>query len=186
MCGQALLEHGASLSARNGKFETAAQVAGHYDGKLTPKDRLAIRKTLYGFAPRLRTLVLQHPECLMHVTEDSHQVPTTLPSPPFPARVSAPRRRFLPLLESPPLVPRSLFLHKTGSLCSVQEAPARIHAVLRKLRHQKQFQTFELDISDRFEPASDAAVSRAHTRERHTCPGTFVRLSMSKSQKVAA
>ena len=115
---QGLLEHGADLSALSAGNQTADEIAGDYDGKLTAKDRMAIRKCLFTFDPRLRTLVLQHPDCLLHVTEDTHQ-----------------------------------------------EAPARIIAVLGKLRKEKQFPGYEVEISEDFEPATDESVGRAHTTE---------------------
>lgn len=115
---QALLEHGADLGARSASNQTADEIAGDYDGRLTLKHRAAIRECLFTFQPRLRTLVLQHPDCLLHVTEDTHQ-----------------------------------------------EAPARIHAVLRKLRQAKSFPPYEINVSDDFEAATDKAVGRVHTAE---------------------
>ena len=116
---KSLVANGAAvLTARNPQFETALQVAGCWDGHTTAKHRIAVRRCLFAADPRLRTLVLQHPECLLHVTEEAHQ-----------------------------------------------EAPARIHAILRKLRTPKLFPPYELDISDAFERASEQAVGRAHTRQ---------------------
>ena len=114
---QALVEHGADLGARSASNQTADEVAGDYDGKLTAKHRSAVRKCLFTFDPRLRTLVLQHADCLLHVTEDTHQ-----------------------------------------------EAPARIHTILRKLNQAKSFPPYEINISDDFEAATDEAVGRAHTK----------------------
>jgi hypothetical protein len=115
---QALLEHGADLGARSASNQTADEIAGDYDGRLTLKHRAAIRKCLFTYEPRLRTLVLQHPDCLLHVTEDTHQ-----------------------------------------------EAPARIHAILRKLKQAKLFPPYEINVSEDFEAATDKAVGRAHTAE---------------------
>ena len=115
---QALLEHGADLGARSASNQTADEIAGDYDGRLTLKHRAAIRECLFTFQPRLRTLVLQHPDCLLHVTEDTHQ-----------------------------------------------EAPARIHAVLRKLKQAKSFPPYEINVSEDFEAATDKAVGRVHTAE---------------------
>jgi acetoin utilization deacetylase AcuC-like enzyme len=115
---QALLEHGADLGARGAFNQTADEIAGDYDGRITLKHRAAIRKCLFTFQPRLRTLVLQHPDCLLHVTEDTHQ-----------------------------------------------EAPARIHAILRKLGQAKFFPPYEINVTDEFKAATDKAVGRAHTAE---------------------
>lgn len=115
---QALLEHGADLRARNASNQTADDIAGDYDGRFTQKHRAAIRKCLFTFDPTLRTLVLQHPDCLLHVTEDTHQ-----------------------------------------------EAPARIHAILRKLKQAKFFPPYEINVSEDFDAATDDAVGRVHTAE---------------------
>jgi hypothetical protein len=44
--------------------KTALQVAGIRDGYLKARDRTAVRKCMFSLRPKLRTLVLQHPECL--------------------------------------------------------------------------------------------------------------------------
>eukprot|EP01050_Picozoa_sp_SAG11_P022956 SAG11_NODE_4476_length_1881_cov_1.396745_1_plen_322_part_00 len=66
---------------------------------------------------------------------------------------------------------RTLILHHSDCLEHIagdgqhQEAPARVIKIMGKLQNAKTFASFELDISDSFELASDVAIARAHSRE---------------------
>ena len=63
-----------SLSVLNHDFLTPLDVAGQISAKrVNRQKRLAIRRMLLEACPAARTLVLHHPDCLLHDTGDGHQ-----------------------------------------------------------------------------------------------------------------
>lgn len=72
-CAKALLGARADPAARTARGEGAIELAGCYGGRSNAKLRLGVTRALFAAAPQLRTLLLSHPDCLLHATHDGHQ-----------------------------------------------------------------------------------------------------------------
>jgi len=68
-----LLENEANPLHCNHNLETALEIAGVWENKLSVKKRMDIRKVVYSQHPTFRTLVLHHPDFLGHITREGHQ-----------------------------------------------------------------------------------------------------------------
>lgn len=69
-----LLQHGASVHARNNDLLSPLDVAGVFSGTVSHSHRVLVRAAMLAARPELQTAVYTHADCLAHIhTRDHHQ-----------------------------------------------------------------------------------------------------------------
>ncbi len=187
-CIRALVNAKADVRLRNKRRESAFDVAGVFSKRSKRSRRTAARAALLAAAPALSTLVLHHPDCLLHAAEygsESMPPPRDGPSSPFPRTPKA-KRRGPQGLSSPPVPLSSPFGKSPFGVPPLppatpdrqgrpkppaeqsrlhQESPRRIEAALARLKASTSFYPGEIKLSTAFDKARPGVVELAHSRK---------------------